>query len=94
MLVTIDNLLTAEELAAARDLLARSRWDSGLITAGPQAAQAKNNQQLPEEAAHLPALRRMVLDALNRDPVFFAAALPNDSGRTFLRVMSSVSGFS
>ncbi len=76
MLVTIDNLLTAEELSAARDLLARSRWDSGLITAGPQAAQAKNNQQLPEEAAHLPALRRMVLDALNRDPIFFAAALP------------------
>jgi PKHD-type hydroxylase len=76
MLVTIDNLLKPDELAVARDLLARSVWSSGQITAGSQAAQAKKNQQLPEDAEHLPALRRLVLDALNRDPVFFAAALP------------------
>ncbi len=76
MLVTIDNVLTQDELAAMRDLLTRSRWESGSITAGSQAAQAKNNQQLPEEAEHLPALRKRVLDALNHEPVFFAAALP------------------
>jgi PKHD-type hydroxylase len=76
MLVTIDNVLTQEELAAARDLLARSCWESGLITAGPQAAQVKNNQQLPEGAEHLPALRHLVLGAVNRAPIFFAAALP------------------
>lgn len=76
MLVTIDNLLTAEELAVARELLARSQWGSGLATAGTQAAVAKNNQQLSEDAEHLPALRRLVLDALNRDPLFFTAALP------------------
>ncbi len=76
MLVTIDNLLTADELTAARKLLAASSWDSGRMTAGAQAAQAKNNLQLAENAEHLPALRRLVFDALNRDPVFFAAALP------------------
>lgn len=76
MLVTIDNVLNAEELAAARDLLAASRWGSGLDTAGAQAARVKNNQQIPEGAQHLPALRRLVLDALHRDPLFFTAALP------------------
>ena len=76
MLVTIDNLLAAEELAHARDLLARSRWDSGLATAGSQAAEAKNNEQLAESAEHLPALRRLVLDALARSATFFTAALP------------------
>lgn len=76
MLVTIDNLLTTDELAAARRLIALSHWDSGLDTAGSQAAQVKNNQQLAESAGHLPALRRLVLHALNRDPVFFTAALP------------------
>ncbi len=76
MLVTIDNLLDPDELALARDLLARSQWASGQITAGSQAAQVKNNQQLPEDAEHLPALRRLVLSALNRNPLFFAAALP------------------
>ncbi len=76
MLVTIDNLLTADELASARAMLADSNWQSGLATAGPQAAQAKNNWQLPDEAAHLPALRELVLNALQRAPLFFAAALP------------------
>lgn len=76
MLVNIDNVLTPDELAAARELLARSRWDSGIVSGGPGAAQAKKNQQLAEDAEHLPTLRRLVLDALNRDPIFFAAALP------------------
>ncbi len=76
MLITIDNLLTADELAVARDLLARSTWGSGLATAGTQAAQAKNNLQLAEDAEYLPALRRLVLDALNRNALFFTAALP------------------
>lgn len=76
MLITIDNLLDPQELTKASDLLARSSWSSGQITAGSQAAQAKNNEQLAEEAEHLPALRQLVFTALNRDPVFFAAALP------------------
>lgn len=76
MLVTIDNLLTPDELATARGLLQASAWGSGLDTAGAQAAQAKNNLQLPEHAPHLPALRQLVLGALHRSPLFFTAALP------------------
>lgn len=76
MLITIDNVLTDGELAEARKLLAGSRWDSGLETAGSQAAQVKNNEQIAENAEHLPALRRLVLQALHRDPLFFTAALP------------------
>jgi PKHD-type hydroxylase len=76
MLITLDNVLTSEELATMRELLERSSWASGLITAGAQAAQAKNNQQLPEDAQHLAMLRRMVLGALGRNAMFFTAALP------------------
>ncbi len=76
MLITLDDVLTPEELASARALLAQSIWASGRITAGTQAAQAKNNQQLPEQAEHLPALRRLVLGALQRNALFFTAALP------------------
>lgn len=76
MLITIDQVLSPAELATAQELLARSQWASGQITAGTQAAKAKNNQQLPEDAAHLPALRRLVLGALNRNALFFTAALP------------------
>ncbi|MEJ1959260.1 MAG: Fe2+-dependent dioxygenase [Nitrosomonadales bacterium] len=76
MLITLDNVLTPDELATMRKLLEDSSWASGLITAGSQAAQVKNNQQLREDARHLPLLRRMVLDALGRNPVFYTAALP------------------
>jgi len=76
MLLTLDQVLTAEELAQARAWLAASPWESGLATAGPQAAAVKRNRQLPETAPHLPGLRQLVLDALLRNPLFFAAALP------------------
>ena len=76
MLLTIDNLLNPDELARARTLLAGSRWTGGPHTAGLQAAQRKNNEQLPEDAEHLPALRRLVYEALNRSAGFFSAALP------------------
>lgn len=76
MLITIDDVLTPEELSTAKALLAQSSWASGQITAGVQAAKAKNNEQLPEHAEHLPALRRLVLGALNRNALFFTAALP------------------
>ncbi len=76
MLITIDGILDSAELILARKLLMESVWEGGPGNAGTQAAQAKNNQQLPERSVHLPALRQLVLNALNRDPVFFSAALP------------------
>lgn len=76
MLITIDNVLSPDELQSAQSLLTRSTWSNGQITAGKQAAQAKNNQQLAENAEHLPALRQLVLNALNRNALFFTAALP------------------
>ncbi len=76
MLITIDDVLSSEELAHVRDLLADSGWVSGQVTAGVQAALVKNNQQIPEEAPQLPELRRIVLGALQRNPLFFTAALP------------------
>lgn len=76
MLITIEEVLTDEELAEVRRLLQASTWASGRITAGTQAAQVKNNQQLPENAPHLPELRRIVLAALHRNALFFTAALP------------------
>ena len=76
MLITIDDVLTPDELALGRRLLAEASWSSGQITAGLQAAQAKNNEQLAEHCPQLPALRQLVLNALNRNALFFTAALP------------------
>lgn len=76
MLITIDDVLTPDELAAMQAMLVQSRWAHGEITAGTQSAQVKNNQQLPESAEYISALRRIVLGALNRNALFFTAALP------------------
>lgn len=76
MLITIDDVLTTEELATARQLLTEAEWASGQITAGTQAAVAKNNLQLPETCPQLATLRHLVLSALNRNAMFFTAALP------------------
>ena len=76
MLLTLDDVLSPEEVSHARRLLDQAAWVSGHTTAGPQAAVVKNNQQLPEDAPELAALRQLVLDALSRSALFFAAALP------------------
>lgn len=77
MLLTIDDLLPDDEVALLRALLARAEWSSGAATAGTQAVTVKNNQQIAEDAPLLPELRRIVLAALNRSPMFFTAVLPH-----------------
>ncbi len=63
MLLQIPQVLNAEELAQVKSLLADADWVDGRVTAGRQAATVKNNQQLPEQAAQMAALRKIVLTA-------------------------------
>lgn len=76
MVVTIDNVLTPDELSAIRKQLAGADWATGL-SAGTQAALVKKNQQLPEDAPQLRELRRIVMRALNRSPMLVSTTLPN-----------------
>jgi PKHD-type hydroxylase len=76
MLLTVPDLLNPDQVAKARRILDAAEWADGRATAGPQSAEAKDNSQIPE--AH-PAAREvgaMVLDALGRNALFLAAALP------------------
>jgi PKHD-type hydroxylase len=77
MLLTIDGVLLPAELARVRELLAAAHWTGGAHTAGTQAATVKNNEQIEEGDARLRELRHLVLGALNRNALFFSAALPN-----------------
>lgn len=75
MLITLP-LLDADELRRARALLAEAPWESGSVSAGDQALQVKNNEQLPPGCEASRALQEMILRALDRSPRFLAAALP------------------
>ena len=76
MLLRVQGVLTAEELAQCRQLLARAGWVDGKATAGRQSAQVKDNRQLPEDGEEAVALRAIVLQALGRNATFTAAVLP------------------
>lgn len=76
MMLHIPGVLTRDEVAALRRQLDASPWVDGRQTVGPQGAQVKRNRQLPEHDPRSQELGRIVLQALERNPLFFAAALP------------------
>lgn len=76
MLLTIPDLLTADQVGAARELLDNARWVDGKVTAGPQSARAKLNMQLPEGSPVAEELGDVILTALQRNALFVSAALP------------------
>ncbi len=76
MLLTIEKILTPEELRQARSLIESAPWAPGRDSAGRQAADVKNNEQMPHECDAALAVRGLVLRALDRHPTFFSATLP------------------
>ena len=69
-------LLDLQEVARAQKLLAAAPWAHGRALAGEQAAQVKNNEQLPVTCDASRELQALVVRALERSPRFLAAALP------------------
>jgi len=76
MMLHVPRVLSAAELDECRQLLKQGAWESGLVTAGSQAASVKNNAQLAENTPAIRRLREIVTQALMRNPLFFSAALP------------------
>ncbi len=75
MLMRLPGLLDGDSLARAGEWLAQGPWLDGRTTAGTQAAAVKRNEQLAEGPA-AQQLRHLVLQALERQPLFLSAALP------------------
>ena len=76
MLITIPDILTADEVAQARAALDAAEWIDGKVTAGYQAQSVKENLQLLEGHPTAVKLGELVLAALARSPLFMSAALP------------------
>jgi PKHD-type hydroxylase len=89
MLITIVDVLTAEQVAQARKMLAEANWVDGRVTAGYQAQEVKRNMQIPEGSPVAVALGEMVLGGLARSPRFMSAGLPL---RVFPPMFNSYSG--
>jgi PKHD-type hydroxylase len=76
MLLRIPEVLNGDEVATIRRALDAADWADGRETVGVQGAQVKRNEQLADGSPLKVELGRIVLAALERSPLFFAAALP------------------
>lgn len=76
MLLQIQKVLDDAQVTQCRQALDAAEWADGRITAGYQSAQAKHNQQLPEDSPVAQQLGELVLAALQRSALFMSAALP------------------
>lgn len=76
MLLSIPDVLTAEQVTEGRRLLDAANWVDGRITAGHQSAKAKENMQLREDDPAGRQLGDTILAALERNALFTSAALP------------------
>lgn len=77
MLLHIPEVFTKAEVKALRTTLGAGTWVDGNVTSGHQSATAKNNSQLPEDSAEAKEVSGLIVQALNANPMFVAAALPH-----------------
>lgn len=77
MPITIEKVLSAEEVKQFRARLDTANWQDGLKTAGTLARAAKRNMQLDDESEIAISLGNHILRKLGNYPIFIAAALPN-----------------
>ena len=79
MLVCIPNVLNADQVSHLRSLLdsAGDAWVNGRVTAGYQGVAVKSNQQIDEQSQVARECQQIVASALERNPLFISAALPN-----------------
>ncbi len=76
MLLHIPAILSAQEVGDFRRKLAAASWVDGRETVGVQGAEVKRNDQLADASPLRAELGNAILAALDRTPLFFAAALP------------------
>ena len=72
----IPNVLSKEQVAEFRQMMETANWVGGKVTAGTLSASVKQNQQLSEQDPLTHHLSELVIQAIWKNPVFQAAALP------------------
>jgi PKHD-type hydroxylase len=78
MMISIPGVLSLEQVRVLRaELQASDAWVDGRASAGYQGAPVKKNQQLDERSETAIRCGASVLQALETNPLFISAALPN-----------------
>ena len=83
MLITIEGVISPEEVVAARAFMAQGEFKDGTLSAGKMAEGVKQNLELNQGSDIFNRLNAVVFDKLLRHPEFQAAALPNKTAAPF-----------
>ena len=83
MLITIEGVISPQEVAAARAFMAQGEFLDGGLSAGKMAEGVKNNLELAQGSDIFKRLNAVVFEKLLRHPRFQAAALPNKTAAPF-----------
>ena len=90
MLVRIEKLLPAAQLAQARELLTNARFVDGKFSAGAAAARVKRNEELDPQTGNFARLNELTMAQLVRHPMYRAATIPlHFAARRYARERSS-----
>lgn len=76
MLITIENVLSKDEVRQFRQHLDQAAWQDGRGSAGTLARSAKQNMQLDDASEVAVSLGNHILRTLGNHPLFISAALP------------------
>src|SRR5215469_10946006 len=76
MVLIVPRLLSSSQVTEFRKALETAEWVDGKATAGYLSSRTKNNVQVPEGHPVARRLGNVILDELDKNPLFIAAALP------------------
>ena len=76
MILTVDNIITAEELTQLTETLSKGKFIDGQTTAGWHAKLVKHNSQLDKTSPETKTLQNLVIKALERNLLFKLAIQP------------------
>ncbi|MBC3811963.1 Fe2+-dependent dioxygenase [Undibacterium aquatile] len=76
MLITIDHVLSKDEVKQFRHYLDNAEWNDGTKTAGTLARNVKRNAQIDDSTEVAISLGNHILRSLGNNPLFVSAALP------------------
>jgi PKHD-type hydroxylase len=76
MLITVQGILTGDQVKLVRSMLDNAKFIDGKLSAGAVARQIKNNEELDIHSQELAKLNEIVMGSLIRHPEYRNAALP------------------
>ncbi|MFC6183960.1 Fe2+-dependent dioxygenase [Pseudoxanthomonas japonensis] len=76
MILTLPDLITPDELATIKQMLATAQFSDGKATAGELLHKAKNNLQIPANHPVMKGITNLVMEALGRNDPFMSVAQP------------------